>query len=86
MKNAQSGATSRSVNDPTAKGKGPPQQTDAMTMKPMPSSRTEAVQEALRQAIIEQKLRPGARLPRTRWEKPSVPAAPLQGRRWAASL
>lgn len=63
MKNAQSGATSRSVNDPTAKGKGPPQQTDAMTMKPMPSSRTEAVQEALRQAIIEQKLRPGARLP-----------------------
>lgn len=28
-----------------------------------PTSRTEAVQEALRQAIIEQKLQPGARLP-----------------------
>ncbi|MGK6315897.1 GntR family transcriptional regulator [Neorhizobium sp. DT-125] len=61
-RNAQSGATMRSVNDPTAKGKGPPQGTDALR-KPAPASRTEAVQEALRQAIIEQKLRPGARLP-----------------------
>ncbi|THK34356.1 GntR family transcriptional regulator [Ensifer sp. MPMI2T] len=32
-------------------------------MKPAPASRTEAVQEALRQAIIEQNLRAGARLP-----------------------
>lgn len=63
MKNAQSGATSRSVNDPTAKGKGPPSDIEDITMKPAPTSRTEAVQEALRQAIIEQKLRPGARLP-----------------------
>ena len=31
--------------------------------RPQPASRTEAVQEALRQAIIEQKLQPGARLP-----------------------
>lgn len=62
MKNAQSGATRRSVNDPTAKGKGPPLEAET-TQKPVPASRTEAVQEALRQAIIEQKLRPGARLP-----------------------
>lgn len=61
-KNAQSGGTSRSVNDPTAKGKGPPN-TIGSELKPTPASRTEAVQEALRQAIIEQKLQPGARLP-----------------------
>lgn len=47
---------SRSVNDPTAKGKGPPAEAPVI-------SRTEAVQEALRQAIIEQRLQPGAKLP-----------------------
>ncbi|MGQ9367893.1 GntR family transcriptional regulator [Azospirillum sp. ST 5-10] len=50
---ATPGGTGRTVNDPTAKGKGPP----------APVSRTEAVHEALRQAIIEQRLVPGARLP-----------------------
>ena len=54
-----SGAADRSVNDPTAKGKGPPAGRD----RSKAVSRTEAVHEALRQAIIEQKLRPGARLP-----------------------
>lgn len=48
---------SRSVNDPTAKGKGPPGGEHAAV------SRTEAVHEALRQAIIEQRLQPGAKLP-----------------------
>lgn len=62
-KNAQSGGTARSVNDPTAKGKGPPADDTDIAAKPIPASRTEAVQEALRQAIIEQKLQPGARLP-----------------------
>ncbi|APO73499.1 GntR family transcriptional regulator protein [Rhizobium etli 8C-3] len=51
------------MNDPTAKGKGPPETKLDTANKAMPSSRTEAVQEALRQAIIEQKLQPGARLP-----------------------
>ena len=53
----------RSVNDPTAKGVGPPEARRTPLNKPAPASRTEAVQEALRQAIIEQRLRPGARLP-----------------------
>jgi DNA-binding GntR family transcriptional regulator len=63
VRNAQSGGTARSVNDPTAKGKGPPANDVDIAAKPAPVSRTEAVQEALRQAIIEQKLQPGARLP-----------------------
>ncbi len=63
VRNAQSGGTARSVNDPTAKGKGPPANDVDIAAKPAPASRTEAVQEALRQAIIEQKLQPGARLP-----------------------
>ncbi|MCJ8142305.1 GntR family transcriptional regulator [Ancylobacter sp. A5.8] len=49
---------SRSVNDPTAKGKGPPAAGENGAI-----SRTEAVQDALRQAIIEQRLQPGAKLP-----------------------
>jgi DNA-binding GntR family transcriptional regulator len=49
----------RSVNDPTAKGKGPP----APSAETIAISRTEAVHEALRQAIIEQRLQPGAKLP-----------------------
>ncbi|KFC61699.1 Transcriptional regulator, GntR family [Devosia sp. LC5] len=53
----------RSVNDPTAKGEGPPETARNPLTKAAPASRTEAVQEALRQAIIEQRLRPGARLP-----------------------
>ena len=61
-KHAQSGATARSVNDPTAKGKGPPELAP-VEKKPVPVSRTEAVQDALRQAIIEQKLHAGTRLP-----------------------
>lgn len=56
-------AVDRSVNDPTAKGKGPPAAITAEETRPVPSSRTEAVKEALRQAIIEQKLHPGTRLP-----------------------
>lgn len=36
---------------------------DDVLARPVPASRTEAVQEALRQAIIEQKLQPGARMP-----------------------
>lgn len=61
-KRAQGSAATRSASDPTAKAKGPPQ-TAAPDAKPAPTTRTEAVQEALRQAIIEQKLHPGARLP-----------------------
>ena len=61
-KHARSGAAARSVNDPTAKGKGPPER-EPSNLKPVPISRTEAVQEALRQAIIEQKLHAGVRLP-----------------------
>ncbi len=62
------GASGRTVNDPTAKGKGPPADADAAdakaaTAKKIPASRTEAVHEALRQAIIEQRLQPGAKLP-----------------------
>lgn len=54
----------RSVNDPVAKAKGPPTEEAApKSAKVVPISRTEAVQEALRQAIIEQSLQPGARLP-----------------------
>ncbi|MBB4443308.1 DNA-binding GntR family transcriptional regulator [Rhizobium leguminosarum] len=63
-RNAQSGGTARSVNDPTAKGKGPPANDGtAAGRTAAPTSRTEAVQDALRQAIMEQKLQPGARLP-----------------------
>lgn len=58
-KGKTSGAADRSVNDPTAKGKGPPRTAGSTRSV----SRTEAVHEALRQAIIEQKLRPGAKLP-----------------------
>lgn len=61
-KHAQSGAAGRSANDPTAKGKGPPESAPVVT-RSAPLSRTEAVQEALRQAIIEQKLHAGTRLP-----------------------
>ncbi|MCW1842449.1 GntR family transcriptional regulator [Prosthecomicrobium hirschii] len=56
----------RDVNDPTAKGKGPPIRIEPAVgpagSRP-PASRTEAVHEALRQAIIEQRLTPGAKLP-----------------------
>ncbi len=58
MSITRSKGASRSVNDPTAKGKGPPPAEAGTAM-----SRTEAVQEALRQAIIEQRLQPGAKLP-----------------------
>ena len=60
-KHARSGGTSRPVNDPTSKGKGPPE-AEALA-KPEPASRTEAVQDALRQAIFEQRLLAGTRLP-----------------------
>jgi DNA-binding GntR family transcriptional regulator len=62
MRKHTGNAAARSVNDPTAKGKGPPVREPDET-RPAPSSRTEAVKEALRQAIIEQKLQPGTRLP-----------------------
>lgn len=55
-KRSTTGAGGRTVNDPTAKGKGPPEAEG-------PRTRTEAVHEALRQAIIEQRLAPGVRLP-----------------------
>lgn len=54
----------RSVNDPVTKAKGPPAgDAAARSSKVVPISRTEVVQEALRQAIIEQRLQPGTRLP-----------------------
>ena len=53
----------RNVNDPTAKGKGPPELVQTRSGKRQPMSRTEAVHDALRQAIIEQRLSPGAKLP-----------------------
>jgi DNA-binding GntR family transcriptional regulator len=52
----------RSVNDPVAKAKGPPE-APAKSAQVVPISRTEAVQDSLRQAIIEQHLHPGVRLP-----------------------
>jgi DNA-binding GntR family transcriptional regulator len=54
----------RSVNDPTGKGKGPPLDHlfDQASLE-RSKSRTEEVHEALRQAIIEQRLKPGAKLP-----------------------
>ncbi len=64
MKSTTRAKPTRSVNDPTAKGKGPPIE---MMFGPVSTgktkSRTEAVHEAIRQAIIEQRLKPGARLP-----------------------
>lgn len=53
----------RNVNDPTAKGKGPPDAAASRSAPRRSVSRTEAVHEALRQAIIEQRLTPGAKLP-----------------------
>jgi DNA-binding GntR family transcriptional regulator len=54
----------RSVNDPVVKGKGlPVQEAVNKSAKVVPISRTEAVQDALRQAIMEHHLQPGARLP-----------------------
>lgn len=55
----------RTINDPTAKAAGPPiarlfQQHGEL---PRSMSRTEAVHEALRLAILEQRLKPGAKLP-----------------------
>jgi DNA-binding GntR family transcriptional regulator len=52
----------RSANDPTTKGKGPPidRLFDAVAEKT--KTRTEAVHGALRQAIIEQRLKPGTKL------------------------
>jgi hypothetical protein len=74
----------RNVNDPTAKGKGPPD-TAARSAPRRAVSRTEAVHEALRQAIIEQRLTPGRNSPRMRSATPSAPAAPSPARPWAAS-
>jgi DNA-binding GntR family transcriptional regulator len=63
-KQGKSGRGGGSVNDPAAKGKGPPlEDASAKSAKVVPISRSEALQDALRQAIIEQKLQPGARLP-----------------------
>jgi DNA-binding GntR family transcriptional regulator len=64
MTRARRSVPARSVNDPTAKGKGPPidrlfDESNAAKIK----SRTEVVHEALRQAILEQRLKPGSRLP-----------------------
>jgi len=64
MKTLTRAKPTRSANDPTAKGKGPPLDRlfDIFAVE-KPRSRTEAVHEALRQAIIEQRLKPGSKLP-----------------------
>ncbi|WP_082536935.1 MULTISPECIES: GntR family transcriptional regulator [unclassified Aureimonas] len=55
-------AGQRSVNDPTGKGKGPPSKATG-TKATSSKSRTETVHLAMRQAIIEQRLQPGEKLP-----------------------